>query len=106
PIWQRGGDRAEAQAAYEPVPEGAHLLVQALHIAKDPACPHQDPLALRRESLESLAALHDEDAELLLQVLDAGGERGLGHLARGRRAREMPLDRQRQEVAKVSCEHG
>ena len=92
--WQRGGNGAQPEASHQLVAERADFLMQALDVAEDAPGPDEDPLALGGKALEPLAALDDQHAQFLLEVLDAGGERGLRHLARRRRAREMALDRQ------------
>ena len=55
--------------------------MQAFDVTKDPPGPDEDSLPLGSETLEPLPALDDEEAQFLLEVLDAGGERGLRHLA-------------------------
>ena len=79
--WKRRGDGAQSQAPDQLVAEGADFLMQAFDVTKDPPGPDEDSLPLGSEALEPLPALDDEDAQFLLEVLDAGGERGLRHLA-------------------------
>jgi len=79
--------------------------VQALHVAEDSTGPHEDPFPFGGKALEPLASLDDQHAQLLLEVLDAGGERGLRHLTGRRRAREMPLNRQGEEIPEIAGKH-
>src|ERR1700754_4675804 len=71
--------------------ERRHLLAHGPGVADDAPCPFQHLLALRREALETRAARDQQHAKLALQLLDAGGERGLRHPADLRRTPEMVL---------------
>ena len=68
--------------------------------------PEHDPLALAREALEALAAPHERHAELGLELAQTRRERRLRDVARARRAPEMTLALERDEVLELAREHG
>ena len=102
---KRSGHHAQAEPADESLPEPTGLLLEALGIGGDSLRPRQHPLAFRGEPLESLAALHHEQPELLLELLDAGGERRLGHVARRGGAGKVALAGEHGQVLQMSEEH-
>src|SRR5579885_581610 len=69
------------------------LLAHGARVAHDAPRPVEHALALGRKALEARAALHEQDAELILELLDAGREGRLAHAAGFRRVAEMPLTR-------------
>ena len=73
------------------------LLAHGAGVADDAARPVEHPLAFRGEALEARAALHQQHPERILELLDAGRERGLAHAAGLGRMAEMPLARQRDD---------
>ena len=73
------------------------LLPHGAGVADDAARPVEHPFAFRGEALEARAALHQQHAVRVLELLDPGGKRRLGHAAGLRGAAEMLLPRQRQE---------
>src|SRR5581483_8866035 len=70
------------------------LLAHGARVADDAPRPIEHALAFRREALEARAALHEEYAELILELFDAGREGRLAHAAGFRRVAEMPLARE------------
>ena len=81
------------------------LLAHGAGVADDAARPVEHALAFRREALEARAALHQQHAEGVLELLDAGGERGLAHAAGLRRVAEMPLAGEREDEFEL-VDHG
>ena len=73
------------------------LLVHGAGVADDAARPVEHPLAFRRETLEARSALHQQHPEGILELLDAGGERGLAHAAGLGGMAEMPLAGERDD---------
>ena len=102
---ERRRDRRDADVAGQPVPRGAHLLAHGAGVADDAARPFEHLLALRRQPLEARAALHQHDAELVLQLLDRRRQRRLGDAALLGRAAEMLLLGQRDEEFQL-VDHG
>ncbi len=94
---QRGRDRGDAQPAGEAVAQRVDLLPHGAGVADDAARPVEHALALRGEAAEARAAVDQQHADRLLELLDAGRQRRLGHAAGFGGAAEMPLARQRQE---------
>ncbi len=95
---ERGGDRGDAQLSGQPVLERLDLLAHGAGVADDPAGPVERALALGCEADEARAALHEQHAERLLELLDAGRERRLRDPAGVGGVTEMPLARQRHQV--------
>ena len=81
----------------EPDLQRVDLLPERTAVADDAARPAERALALGRERLEARAALHEEHAKRVLQLLDAGGKRRLRYAAGLGRAPEMLLLRKRQQ---------
>ena len=73
------------------------LLAHGARVADDAARPVEHALAFRGEALEARSALHQQHPERILELLDAGRERGLAHAAGLGRVAEMPLARQRDD---------
>ena len=67
--------------------------------------PEHDALALAREPLEALAAADERHAELGLELAQTRRERRLRDVARPRRAPEMTLALERDEVLELPREH-
>ena len=78
---ERGRDRGDPQPPRQAVTQRVDLLAHGAAVADDPARPIQHALALRREALESRAAVHQQHAHLLLELLHARGQRRLRHAA-------------------------
>ena len=94
---ERGGDGGDAQPPGQAVTQRLELLPHGAGVAHDAPCPVEHPLALRGEALEAGPAVDQQHAHGFLELLDPGGQRGLGHAAGLGRAAEMPLARQRQK---------
>src|SRR5499427_1443561 len=73
------------------------LLAHGARVADDAARPSKHPLALGGEAAKARAAVDQQHAHGVLELLDPCGERGLGHPAGLRRAAEMPLAGERQK---------
>jgi hypothetical protein len=73
------------------------LLAHGARVTDDAAGPVEHPLALGSEALEARAPLHQEHAEHILELLDAGREGGLAYAASLGRVAEMPLARERND---------
>ena len=83
-----------------PVRPWRSALISCAHrarVADDAARPVEHPLALRREALEARAAIDQQHAHLLLELLDAGRQGRLGHAAGLGGAAEMLFAGQRQQ---------
>src|SRR5262249_49412766 len=91
-------DRGDAELAGQPVLERLDLLAHGARIADDPARPVERALALRRETDEARSALHQQNAERLLELLDASRQCRLRHPADLGGAAEMALARQRHQI--------
>jgi hypothetical protein len=102
---ERGGDHRDAHVPGEPLLQGARLLAHLPHVAHDAKRPLVDPLALRGEALVAGAALHEQDAQRRLELLEARRQGGLGDAAQLGRLAEMALARQRDEVFEL-VDHG
>jgi hypothetical protein len=94
---QRGGDRGDAQPSGQPVAQRVKLLAHGARVADDTARPIEHPLALRGEAAKARAAVDQQHAHGVLELLDPRRECGLSHPAGFRRAAEMPLAGQRQK---------
>src|SRR5262249_55403049 len=92
---ERGGDGGDPQMAGEAALERVDLLAHRAGVGDDAARPVEHPFALGREAVIAGAALHQQHAERILELLDAGRQCGLTNVARLRRAPEMLLARQR-----------
>ena len=78
---ERGRDRGDAQPPGQAVAQRIDLLAHGAGVADDAARPVEHALALRREALEARAAVDQQHAHLLFELLDAGRQRRLGHAA-------------------------
>ena len=74
-------------------------------VGEDPLRPGQHPLALGRQALEAVAALDDQDAEILLQMAQSGRQGRLRHAAGLRCPREVSLAGEADEVAELADVH-
>ena len=99
---QGGGDGADPQMAGDALGQGQQLVAQVVALADDAAGVFEDLHPLRREALELLAALDDGDLKLLLQLADGVGEGRLRNVAAFRRAAEMLLAGQRQQIDELA----
>ena len=102
---QRGRDRGDAQLPGEAVAQRVDLLAHGARVADDAARPVERALALGGETDEARAALHQQDAEHFLELLDAGRQRRLGHAAGLGGAAEMLFARERDQIFEL-VEHG
>jgi hypothetical protein len=93
---ERRRDRGDPQLAAQAVAQRVDLLAHGTAVADDTPSPVEHALALGREALEAGAAVHQQHAHLLFQLLHTGRQRRLGDAARLGGAAEMPLPRQRQ----------
>ena len=96
---------AHSQSTDELASRLAHVSLERLHVGQDAARPPQHALALRGESVKSLAALDDQDAEGVFEVLDSGRQRRLGDVAAGGRSGEVLLAGQRDQVLEMLDQH-
>ena len=71
------------------------LLAHGARVADDAARPIEHALAFGGEPLEPRTALHEQHAERILELLDAGREGRLAHAAGLGGMTEMPLARER-----------
>ena len=78
---QRRGDDGNPHKPGQTALERPDLLPHRPQIADDPLGPFQHPLAFRRQAMETGAAIDEQHAERLFELLDAGGESWLGHAA-------------------------
>ena len=86
----------------------AHAFQVGQHVVafgNDPLGPCHDAPALLGEALEAVTALHDDDAQILLQTPDRDGQCRLADMAARGGPPEMPFGGQRQEVVKVLQKH-
>ena len=98
-----GGEHAEAEGAlHAGVAEFVQLLLEAAAVVHHLLGPGEDALALAGEAFEALAALDDEDIHVLFELLDAGGEGGLGDAAGGGGAGEVLFLVECQQVLEVA----
>ena len=98
---ERRRDDTHPQAAGETTAALAHVLSEGLHVGEDALCPGEDALPFGGQAAEALAAFDDEDAEGILEVLDARRQRRLGHVARRGRAGEVFLPREGRQILQV-----
>src|ERR1700676_3780009 len=68
--------------------------------------PIENFLALRREPHIALAALHDGNAQFFFKMANTGGKSGLRYATDLRRACEVLLSRERDQVFELTDEHG
>ena len=94
------------QRADEPAPQAGEVVFEAAVVDEYLPPPQQQLLALLRQPHEAVIADHQPDAEILFELLDRGRERRLRDAARLRRAREVLLARERNEVGQVAYQHG
>src|SRR5688500_9661556 len=105
---QRGRNYSDRQSSGKRPDGAAHrldFLLQRSPVIEDRVRAFQDPLTLRREPVESLTAFDDRNAQLLLELPNAAGERWLRDVTRVRRAGEVLLTRQRNEVLELADIH-
>src|SRR5262249_45715358 len=76
------------------------FLVHGAGVTDDAACPVEHAFALRGEALKTGAALHEQHAEGILELLDAGRQRRLAHAASLGGMTEMPLAGERDDEFK------
>jgi hypothetical protein len=79
--------------------------VQGIPLGQDSVRPSDDPPALRRESLESVSALNDRDAELAFEGPDAGRQCGLTRVTGRRGSAEVLLPGECGEVFQLPKLH-
>ena len=91
------GNRRKAKSARQSPAQARDFLSHGARITDDPACPVENTLTFRGETLESGTALHQQDAEPLFELLHSGRERLLGNVAELRGPAEMPLASQGKE---------
>ncbi|MNP01746.1 hypothetical protein D3C76_935730 [compost metagenome] len=72
---------AQAQTAHQLAPTTRRLGLQAIVSRQQGARPGEDALARLGETLEALAALHQHEVQLVLQIAQAHRQRGLGDVA-------------------------
>ncbi len=102
---QRGRDGGDAQAAGQAVLERVHFLAHGAGVADDAARPVEHALALRREALKARAAVDQQDAEAILELLHAGRQSRLGDAAGLGGAAEMLFPRQGEQKFEL-VDHG
>ncbi len=102
---ERGLNCGDAQAAAQTMLERVDLFAHGAGIADDAACPFKDPFAFRREILKTGAAIDEQNAETILQLLDARRECRLGHATSLGGPAEMALARQRQQELEFVDHH-
>jgi len=103
---ERGGDGADPQMPAQPPAHLADFLLQPVAIGEDALGPFHHAKSLGRETLETPAALHDGHGKLGLELLDGGGESGLGDAASRCGAAEMAFPGQRPEIDQLTKKHG
>jgi hypothetical protein len=74
-------------------------------IGADQVRPFDDPLAFTGQPMEALAALDDRHTEFLFELTDAAGERRLRHMTGLRRAREVLLACEGDQVLQLTDVH-
>jgi hypothetical protein len=94
---QRGRDRGNAQPPGQSVPQRVEFLPHGAGIADDAARPLEHPLAFRREAPKPRAAIDQQHAHGVLELLEPRRQRGLRDAAGFRGAAEMPFAGQRQK---------
>ncbi|MEF9602370.1 hypothetical protein O4J55_08480 [Paracoccus sp. PXZ] len=109
---QRGGghgrgDDAQPQPPGQPAPVPAvQVVMQAVVIRQDLPAPMQHPFALRRQRQETVAADDQAQVQLVLQLADGVGQRGLRDIAALGRPAEMLLFGKRHKEFEVAYQHG
>jgi hypothetical protein len=81
------------------------FLLEGLPVVEDEMRPFQHALAFGGQADVALAALHDGNAQLLLQLADAARERGLRDVAGLGRAGEMLFARKGSEILELTDIH-
>ena len=76
---------------------GAHFLAHRASVADNSARPGKHLLSLGGQPLKARTAMHQHHAELVLQLLDRGRQRGLGNAQSLSRPSEMLLLGERNE---------
>ena len=102
---QSGGDRGKPKGARKAGVPALQVLFQAVIVEDDALRPGEHALALRREAEKAVAADDERRAKLFFELADAGRKRGLGNMALGRRAREMAVSRDGDEIDQLADEH-
>ena len=98
---QRGRDRGDPQPPGQAVAQRIDLLAHRAGVANDAAGPVEHALALRRETLEPRAAVHQQHAHLLFKLLHARRQGRLGHPTGLGSAAEVLLPRQGQNEVEL-----
>src|SRR5580704_612292 len=86
---KRGRDGGDAEMADEPALQGIDVLAHGTGIGDDAAGPIEYALAFGRKAAKAGAALHQQNSEHVLEILDAGRQRRLADVAGFCRAPEM-----------------
>ena len=94
---QRGGNGGDAQPSGEAVAQRVELLAHGAGVADDAPRPVEHPLTLRGEAAEPRSPVDQQHPHRALELLDPGGQRGLGDPAGVGGTAEMPLAGQREK---------
>ena len=95
---RNGGD---LEMAVQALLQGAHFLAHGPRVGHDRTRPVEHPLSLGGEAQEARRALHQHDAQGLLELLDARGEGRLRDAAQFGGLAEILFARQRQEILEL-----
>ncbi len=95
---QRGRDRGDAQLAAQAAAQRLDLVAHGAAVADDAPRPFEHPFAFGREALEPRAAVDQQDAHLLFELLDPGRQGRLGHPARLGGMAEMLFSREGEDI--------
>src|SRR4051794_38882752 len=94
---EHGRDCGDSELSGKSFLQRIDLVAHGARVADDAARPFQRALALRREANKTRAALHQRDAEHLLELFQAGRHGRLRHAARLRGPPEMLFPGERQQ---------
>ena len=94
---ERGRDGRDLQVTAQALPQRPHFLAHRARVRHDRARPVEDPLALGGEAEKARSTLHQQHAQRVLELLDAGGKSRLRHPALVRGAAEVSFARQRDQ---------